>query len=243
VSTHSPRESPLLITGKLCHCTFPLTDLRPLDFIFTSDGSSSDPTMAAPTEPVSPRPRQAAFGMRSQSSGLTQETRWARWTDSDIQTASPESTHFPSSSAVDPPRSSPTPRSPTLYKVRRSWRSTSLDDGSDLAPSSPSSTAAVAGNLGEDGRGVRGNYSCVFPGCTSAYFQTQDLLRVHSNLHSTAYPHYCPVAGCPRSQGGKGFRLKSEKMRHRLAHYSPEYACPFCQDREYVFLRPDNLQR
>jgi hypothetical protein len=71
----------------------------------------------------------------------------------------------------------------------------------------------------------------------------QYLLNSHANVHSSIRPHYCPVKGCPRSEGGKGFKRKNEMIRHGLVHDSPGYVCPFCPDREHKYPRPDNLQR
>ena len=51
------------------------------------------------------------------------------------------------------------------------------------------------------------------------------------------------VKGCPRGEGGKGFKRKNEMIRHGLVHDSPGYVCPFCPDREHKYPRPDNLQR
>ena len=65
----------------------------------------------------------------------------------------------------------------------------------------------------------------------------------HANVHSQTRPHFCPVKGCPRSEGGKGFKRKNEMIRHGLVHQSPGYVCPFCPDREHKYPRPDNLQR
>ena len=65
----------------------------------------------------------------------------------------------------------------------------------------------------------------------------------HANVHSQSRPHYCPVGGCPRGEGGKGFKRKNEMIRHGLVHQSPGYVCPFCPDREHKYPRPDNLQR
>jgi hypothetical protein len=106
-------------------------------------------------------------------------------------------------------------------------------------------------------------YTCDYPGCNAAPFQTQYLLRCvtpafalseiellvltitssHRNVHSSSRPHYCPVKDCPRSEGGKGFKRKNEMIRHGLVHKSPGYVCPFCPDREHKYPRPDNLQR
>jgi len=105
-----------------------------------------------------------------------------------------------------------------------------------------------------------GGYQCTYPGCTAPPFQTQVcfhpsscnaqplihvkyLLNSHANVHSSNRPHYCSVKGCPRSEGGKGFKRKNEMIRHGLVHDSPGYVCPFCPDREHKYPRPDNLQR
>ncbi|KAI1265132.1 hypothetical protein F5Y18DRAFT_59572 [Xylariaceae sp. FL1019] len=88
-----------------------------------------------------------------------------------------------------------------------------------------------------------GQFVCTFQGCNAPPFQTQYLLNSHANVHSSARPHYCPVKGCPRSEGGKGFKRKNEMIRHGLVHDSPGYVCPFCPDREHKYPRPDNLQR
>ncbi|KAI2630458.1 hypothetical protein GGS21DRAFT_540116 [Xylaria nigripes] len=90
---------------------------------------------------------------------------------------------------------------------------------------------------------VVGQYICDFKGCNAQPFQTQYLLNSHANVHSTARPHYCSVKGCPRSEGGQGFKRKNEMIRHGLVHDSPGYVCPFCPDREHKYPRPDNLQR
>lgn len=65
----------------------------------------------------------------------------------------------------------------------------------------------------------------------------------HANVHSQDRPHFCPVDGCPRGVGGKGFKRKNEMMRHGLVHNSPGYVCPFCPDQQHKYPRPDNLQR
>jgi len=88
-----------------------------------------------------------------------------------------------------------------------------------------------------------GGFQCTYPSCTAQPFQTQYLLNSHANVHSSNRPHYCSVKGCPRSEGGKGFKRKNEMIRHGLVHDSPGYVCPFCPDREHKYPRPDNLQR
>lgn len=112
--------------------------------------------------------------------------------------------------------------------------------GSDHSVPTP---AASGDRMSIDGITITGNYVCNFAGCTAPPFQTQYLLNSHANVHSSARPHYCPVAGCPRSEGGKGFKRKNEMIRHGLVHDSPGYVCPFCPDREHKYPRPDNLQR
>ncbi|KAJ5824644.1 hypothetical protein N7447_006984 [Penicillium robsamsonii] len=91
--------------------------------------------------------------------------------------------------------------------------------------------------------GPVGSYKCTHTGCTAAPFQTQYLLNSHANVHSQDRPHFCPVEGCPRALGGKGFKRKNEMMRHGLVHNSPGYVCPFCPDQQHKYPRPDNLQR
>ncbi|KAK7514680.1 uncharacterized protein IWZ02DRAFT_181095 [Phyllosticta citriasiana] len=86
-------------------------------------------------------------------------------------------------------------------------------------------------------------FKCDYPGCTAPLFQTQYLLNSHANVHSQARPHYCPVPGCSRGEGGKGFKRKNEMIRHGLVHDSPGYVCPFCPERDHKYPRPDNLQR
>ncbi|KAK4508100.1 hypothetical protein PRZ48_001838 [Zasmidium cellare] len=88
-----------------------------------------------------------------------------------------------------------------------------------------------------------GGFMCDYPGCTALPFQTQYLLSSHRNVHSQIRSHYCPVEGCPRGEGGRGFKRKNEMIRHGLVHNSPGYICPFCPDREHRYPRPDNLQR
>ncbi|KAL2257022.1 hypothetical protein VTK26DRAFT_766 [Humicola hyalothermophila] len=118
--------------------------------------------------------------------------------------------------------------------------SSTATPGSDHSAPTP---AASADRMSIDGITVTGNYVCKFAGCTAPPFQTQYLLNSHANVHSSARPHYCPVPGCPRSEGGKGFKRKNEMIRHGLVHDSPGYVCPFCPDREHKYPRPDNLQR
>lgn len=105
------------------------------------------------------------------------------------------------------------------------------------------STTSGTDRMSIDGLTSTGVYVCPWTDCTAAPFQTQYLLNSHANVHSSARPHFCPVKGCPRSEGGKGFKRKNEMIRHGLVHESPGYVCPFCPDREHKYPRPDNLQR
>ncbi|KAI9876897.1 MAG: hypothetical protein M1830_005378 [Pleopsidium flavum] len=132
----------------------------------------------------------------------------------------------------------------------------------DGNPSSESYTPSTDANLNEhrmsiDGGGppsdlpasqqngplMSGGFKCDYSGCPAPPFQTQYLLNSHANVHSQNRPHYCPMKGCPRGEGGKGFKRKNEMIRHGLVHDSPGYVCPFCPDREHKYPRPDNLQR
>ncbi|PGH16058.1 hypothetical protein AJ79_02038 [Helicocarpus griseus UAMH5409] len=105
------------------------------------------------------------------------------------------------------------------------------------SPAQPNGISTSAGPLHSSG------FKCNYPGCKSEPFQTQYLLNSHANVHSQNRPYYCPVRGCPRSEGGKGFKRKNEMKRHGLVHDSPGYVCPFCPDQQHTYPRPDNLQR
>lgn len=131
---------------------------------------------------------------------------------------------------------------PSTEYVSSSCGETPSTDQSALTPST---TTSVVDRMSIDGitNPSVGVYTCTYAGCTAQPFQTQYLLNSHANVHSSARPHYCPVQGCPRSEGGKGFKRKNEMIRHGLVHDSPGYVCPFCPDREHKYPRPDNLQR
>ncbi|EED11794.1 hypothetical protein TSTA_109740 [Talaromyces stipitatus ATCC 10500] len=80
-------------------------------------------------------------------------------------------------------------------------------------------------------------YKCAYPGCPAGAFQTEYLLSSHANIHSQDRPHFCPVAGCPRGIGGKGFKRKNEMIRHGPVHDSPGYVCPYCTDQQHKYLQ------
>lgn len=135
----------------------------------------------------------------------------------------------------------PLPRQSQDY----SSSSNTATPNTDQSGSTPATSTSLADRVSIDGltNPTQGNYICDFSGCSAQPFQTQYLLNSHKNVHSSERPHYCPVPGCPRSTGGKGFKRKNEMIRHGLVHESPGYVCPFCPDREHKYPRPDNLQR
>ncbi|KAJ5207420.1 hypothetical protein N7491_001949 [Penicillium cf. griseofulvum] len=137
-------------------------------------------------------------------------------------------------SAQTPYEASPmTAKSPaTSYPTPTEQVGAGIGDRHSLAASTPQANG-----------GPVGSYKCTHAGCTAAPFQTQYLLNSHANVHSQDRPHFCPVEGCPRALGGKGFKRKNEMMRHGLVHNSPGYVCPFCPDQQHKYPRPDNLQR
>ncbi|KAI5460077.1 hypothetical protein BGZ63DRAFT_359509 [Mariannaea sp. PMI_226] len=136
-------------------------------------------------------------------------------------------------------------RSGAEYSSSNTTGETPNSDLSVSTPATSNTPASVADRMSIDGitNPQVGPYVCSVPGCTAPAFQTQYLLNSHANVHSSARPHYCSVQGCPRSEGGKGFKRKNEMIRHGLVHDSPGYVCPFCPDREHKYPRPDNLQR
>ncbi|KAJ5156972.1 uncharacterized protein N7482_008072 [Penicillium canariense] len=145
--------------------------------------------------------------------------------------------------AADTPHHAPTPyeMSPMTAKSPATSYPTPTEQ---LAPTPGSSErASFSSAVPVNGAGATGSYKCTHPGCTAAPFQTQYLLNSHANVHSQDRPHFCPVEGCPRALGGKGFKRKNEMMRHGLVHNSPGYVCPFCPDQQHKYPRPDNLQR
>lgn len=90
---------------------------------------------------------------------------------------------------------------------------------------------------------IEGGYRCTFEGCTAPPFRTQWLLNSHTNAHSSARLHYCPVEGCRRGRGGRGFIRRDEMILHDLAHYLAGYFCPFCPDRDHKHPMPVDLQQ
>jgi len=137
------------------------------------------------------------------------------------------------------------------YSSARDYQSSSNTNtpSTNDTVSTPATSTSIADQHGNQRISIdgltqhAGSFVCKVPGCTAQPFQTQYLLNSHNNVHSSERPHYCPVPGCPRSEGGKGFKRKNEMIRHGLVHDSPGYVCPFCPDREHKYPRPDNLQR
>jgi hypothetical protein len=157
-------------------------------------------------------------------------------------------------SAVGPYFYNSNPRRPSIPSEGQNYPATASVDYSSSATETPStdqSGSTPAGiPAGIDRMSIDGitnpqigGFQCTYPGCTAQPFQTQYLLNSHANVHSSNRPHYCPVKGCPRGEGGKGFKRKNEMIRHGLVHESPGYVCPYCVDREHKYPRPDNLQR
>ncbi|KAF8864093.1 hypothetical protein BDZ45DRAFT_53043 [Acephala macrosclerotiorum] len=158
-------------------------------------------------------------------------------------------------------RELPSPGRGHFYSFANSHRRPSQTDGhqypspadyssSNTETPSTDQSASTPATMGIDRMSIDnmtnpqiGGFQCTYPGCTAQPFQTQYLLNSHANVHSSIRPHYCSVKGCPRSEGGKGFKRKNEMIRHGLVHDSPGYVCPFCPDREHKYPRPDNLQR
>ncbi|KAL7787019.1 hypothetical protein V8C37DRAFT_412260 [Trichoderma ceciliae] len=158
------------------------------------------------------------------------------------QRSLPSPNSLPASSPYGLTPSGSMHRSPAEYPNNASTNKT-LQPGYAIA-SPTNMTSSVADRMSIDGitNPQTGTYVCTFNNCTAPPFQTQYLLNSHANVHSSARPHYCPVQGCSRAEGGKGFKRKNEMIRHGLVHDSPGYVCPFCADREHKYPRPDNLQ-
>ncbi|KAL4929319.1 uncharacterized protein BDV17DRAFT_290963 [Aspergillus undulatus] len=135
----------------------------------------------------------------------------------------------------DPP-STASNRSPALNYPTPIERTSTVVGGCDPGGYAPSPQGTVPS-------GPTGTFKCSHPGCNAAPFQTQYLLNSHANVHSQDRPHFCPIEGCPRGPGGKGFKRKNEMIRHGLVHNSPGYVCPFCPEQQHKYPRPDNLQR
>jgi hypothetical protein len=106
----------------------------------------------------------------------------------------------PSSAITNP---SPVYSTPSSVHQRQDSEGTPHANGGGGSPSSN-------GN----GTSTTNSFKCVYPGCTSIPFQTQYLLNSHANVHSSSRPHFCPVAGCNRGPGGKGFKRKNEMIRY-----------------------------
>ena len=170
----------------------------------------------------------------------------ARSPEKDYSTPSLHST--PSASTHGYTTSSTHPRAPTEYSSSNAGETPNTDHSASTPATSTSINSAPSNDrMSVDSnthpQSISGSYTCTVQGCNVVPFQTQYLLNSHMNVHSSARPHYCPVKGCPRSEGGKGFKRKNEMIRHGLVHDSPGYVCPFCPEREHKYPRPDNLQR
>lgn len=162
----------------------------------------------------------------------------------DIYSRDPRSPH----ALLSPSSYYPFPANALSHRPSVDYNSGSTPSTEQSASTPATSTHSVADRMSLDGLAFSnpqevGQYICKYEGCKAPPFQTQYLLNSHANVHSQSRPHYCPVKGCPRSEGGRGFKRKNEMIRHGLVHDSPGYVCPFCPDREHKYPRPDNLQR
>ena len=99
----------------------------------------------------------------------------------------------------------------------------------------------------DSGSYVGASFTCKFVACSGRLFQTQDLLEyvifyydqcsdldvrlIEIRYHINAV-HYCPIRGCARYQGRKGFADAAEKEIHLLMHSNDKYSCPFCWEPE-----------
>ncbi|PKX89695.1 uncharacterized protein P174DRAFT_464108 [Aspergillus novofumigatus IBT 16806] len=165
-----------------------------------------------PPSPYSHLSPASSKGMSAVSSPASQQQSQWRHTRSDITYLT--TPHYePSPSAVKSPATSyPTPTDQTPTGERAPFNP------------GPPPTAPVP----------PGTFKCRHPGCTAPPFQTQYLLNSHANVHSQDRPHFCPVEGCARGVGGKGFKRKNEMIRHGLVHNSPGYVCPFYNLQRHV---------
>ncbi|KAF4170947.1 hypothetical protein CNMCM8927_006631 [Aspergillus lentulus] len=152
-----------------------------------------------PPSPYSHLSPASSKGMSAMSSPASQQQSQWRHTQSNITYLT--TPHYePSPSAVKSPATSyPTPTDQTPTGERAPFNP------------GPPPTAPVP----------PGTFKCRHPGCTAPPFQTQYLLNSHANVHSQDRPHFCPVEGCARGVGGKGFKRKNEMIRHGLVHNSP----------------------
>ncbi|KAJ2900360.1 hypothetical protein MKZ38_002493 [Zalerion maritima] len=120
-------------------------------------------------------------------------------------------------------RETPAATIPTVASLSQSPKpqSSSTTDVEELATERDSSTTASQTRDGRTGPRRPNAFVCDFPCCTAAPFRTLYLLRSHAPVHCSDRPFYCSVRGCPRSEGGKGFKRKNDMRRHGLVHDSP----------------------
>ncbi|KAL5612541.1 hypothetical protein BROUX41_004360 [Berkeleyomyces rouxiae] len=149
---------------------------------------------------------------------------------------SPHSLSISTASSYQLSSSQPTYSADGLSAIDNTSASLALEINERMRLTSPSSTTAPSAPKQTD-------FRCHFEGCKTQPFSTQYLLTSHMNVHSSSRPHYCPFPGCPRAEGGEGFKRKNEMVRHSHIHMSPRYVCPFCPDQDRKYPRPDNLQR
>lgn len=118
----------------------------------------------------------------------------------------------PGSNSASTPASSGPLHSPSHSTATPQYpRSEHESSSSEMTPMGnpegpPDASAQRSGNAPQ-------GYPCTWPDCTAQPFQTEYLLKSHTNVHSTTRTHFCPVKGCPRGHGGQGFKRKNEMIR------------------------------
>jgi hypothetical protein len=119
----------------------------------------------------------------------------------------------------------PWPSDHSLFKHALSSPLSDPDSGSHSSLSCPTFSSAgpvcsvaqtpqPSGPWSPSASGGLGGFRCTYPGCAAAPFQTQYMLNSHANAHASSLPHFCPVEGCSRGPGGKGFNRKNEMIRY-----------------------------
>lgn len=228
----------------------PVTTSPPLrprnDFTWEPQRPGPFPSPQIPPSPYSHMSPASTKDLSAVSSPASQPAYWRPSLKSDIHyLTSPYDTASPVGKSPAGHYPTPTDHTPPV-------------GGCERMPFSPA-------NPSPNGVAPTGSYKCRHPGCTAPPFQTQYLLKSaiplllnttgvtavcstnshssHANVHSQDRPHFCPVEGCLRGVGGRGFKRKNEMIRHGLVHNSPGYVCPFCPDQQHKYPRPDNLQR
>ncbi|KAL2884534.1 hypothetical protein HOO65_110005 [Ceratocystis lukuohia] len=118
---------------------------------------------------------------------------------------SPHSLSISTTSSYHLSSSQPTYAGDSLQAADNTAASLALDINQRMRLTSPSNSSVTPTKPAE--------FRCNFEGCKTQPFSTQYLLTSHMNVHSSSRPHYCPFAGCPRAEGGEGFKRKNEMTK------------------------------